>query len=225
MLGYLDTLEATGVTITLAGQVVNVDRARLGLHLRLGRLLDDFEEAPGSPEMAEAIRGYVVQAVGVSAFEALGLEVSQAHPVEILRAFALLREANSWQLALAFMKDAGPKKEPEPYDYPGRNWAWVVHKLASRYGWTRDYIFSLYPEEAAVYLQEILVSEQDEKEWQYSLSELAYVYDSVTKRSRFQPLARPSWMLNYELPKPVRVLKSYLPFGVVDLNNNPVTYH
>lgn len=222
---YLDTLSASRVTITLAGREISVERARLGLHLRLGRLLDDFEEAPGSPEMAGAIRGYVVQAVGVSAFEALGLEISQAHPVEVLRAFALLREANSWQLALAFMKDTGPKKEPEPYDYPGRNWAWVVHKLASRYGWTRDYIFSLYPEEAAVYLQEILVSEHFEAEERYRLSELAYAYDSTTKKSHYVPYQKPGWMYSQELPKPVRVLRAYLPFGVQTLAGEPIIYH
>lgn len=216
MKGYLDTLSSQAVTITLAGQEVTVPRARLGLHLQLGRLLDAFEEAPGSPEMAEAIKGY---------FEALGLEADQAHPVEVLRAFALLRGANSWQISLAFMKEQGPKKEPEPYDFEGRNWAWIVHKIASRYGWTRDYIFSLYPEEAAVYLQEILISEHFEAEERYRLSELAYAYDSTTKRSNYVPYQKPPWMYSTELPKPVRILKTMLPFGVKDLSGQEVVYH
>lgn len=216
MKGYLDTLEAQGVTVTLAEREVTVPRARLGLHLRLGQLSDDFEAAPGSPEMTEAIRGY---------FKALGLEVDQAHPVEILRAFARLREANGWQFVLAFMKAQGPKGESEPYDYEGRNWAWIVHKLASRYSWTRDHIFSLYPEEAAVYLQEILISEHLEAEERYRLSELAYQFDPTTKRSRYIPYSKPGWMYSQELPKPVRILRSMLPFGVKDLSGNEVTYH
>lgn len=216
MNGFFEAISEQQAIITLAGQEVTVPRARLGLHLRLGSLSDDFEEAPGSPEMAVAIQSY---------FEVLGLDISHLRPVEILRAFIELRAFNSWQMELAFMKDAGPKPGPEPYDYPGRNWAWVIHKLASRYGWTRDYIFSLYPEEAAAYLQEILVSEHFEAEERYRLSELAYTYDKNSKTRRYVPLSKPAWMVNQELPKPVRILKSMLPFGVKNLAGEEVVYH
>lgn len=216
MNGFFEALAEQAITITLAGRVSIAQRARLGLHLRLGRLSDAFEAAPGSPEMIEAIQGY---------FEAAGLEIKDAHPVEILRAFAQLRALNRWQWALAFMKETGGKGTPEPYDYDGRNWAWVVHKLASRYGWGRDEIFNLYPEEAAAYLQEILISETLEAEERYSLSELAYTFDKATGKSRYVPYRKPSWMYNQELPKPVRTLKAAMPYGVVDLAGNPVTYH
>jgi hypothetical protein len=216
MNGFFEALEAQSVTITLAGQEVTVSRARLGLHLRLGRLSDAFEAAPGSPEMTQAIQGY---------FEASGLDISQARPVEILRAFIALRALNRWQWLLAFMKDAGPKGEPEPYDYEGRNWAWIVHKLASRYGWTREETFNLWPEEAAAYLQEILISEHAESEERYRLSELAYQYDKVTKTSRYVPYQKPGWMVSTELPKPVRILRAMLPFGVKNLDGQEVTYH
>jgi hypothetical protein len=216
MNGYFDALSEQSVTITLNGRVIVAPRARLGLHLKLGRLSDAFEAAPGSPEMAEAIRGY---------FEALGLDISQAHPVEILRAFGELRAINSWQFILAFMKEQGPKSQPEPYDYEGRNWAWFVHKLASRYGWGREEIFDLYPEEAAAYLQEILISEHAEAEERYSLSELAYQYDSTTKKSHYVPYRKPPWMYSTELPKPVKTLRAMLPFGVKNLAGESVEYH
>lgn len=217
MNGFVDTLEATGVTIILAGREINVERARLGLHLRLGRLLDDFEEAPGSPEMAEAIQGY---------FEALGLEVDQAHPVEVLRAFALLREANSWQLALAFMRNPSPPDEPEIYDYPGRVWATIVAKLASSFGWSESEILNLYPEQAGVYYQEALLLEWQEREFLYNLSEKSHQYDSTTKKSHYVPFpGRPSWTVDTRLPKPVRVRVEMLPFGVVDLAGNEKNYH
>lgn len=214
--GYLETLTPQSVTVSLAGQLLTIERARLGLHLKLGRLSDEFDNAPGSPEMAEAIESY---------FEALGLDISEAKPAEILRAFAVLREANRWQFALAFMGETEAKGQPEPYDFEGRNWAWTVHKLASRYGWTRDYIFSLYPEEAAVYLQEILISETLEAEERYRLSELAYQYDSVTKKSHYVPYRKPAWMYSNELPQPVRILRSSVPFGVVDLEGKAKEYH
>lgn len=217
MNGFFEALEEQTVTITLAGQEVTIPRARLGLHLRLGRLSDAFEDAPGPAEMAEAIQGY---------FEALGLDIGKVRPVEILRAFIELRALNGWQMSLAFMKDMGaPAQTPEPYDYPDRNWAWIIHKLASRYGWTREEIFNLYPEEAAVYLQEILISEHFEEEARYRLSELAYSYDTSTGRSHYRPMDKPPWMYSQELPKPVKILKSMLPFGVVDLEGKEVAYH
>lgn len=223
---YLDTLSASRVTITLAGREISIERARLGLHLRLGRLLDDFEEAPGSPEMAEAIRGYVVQAVGVSAFEALGLEVDQAHPVEVLRAFAELRALNSWQMSLAFMQRSGPPSPPEIYDYPGRVWASIVAKIASCFGWTEEYIFSMFPEQVGIYYQEILLLEWREQEFLYNLSEKSTGYDSTSKKSYYIPFpGRPAWTVDNRLPKPVRVRVEMLPFGVVDLAGNEKNYH
>lgn len=217
MNGYFEAIAEQQTVITLAGQEVTVPRARLGLHLQLGRLANEFDNAPGSPEMAEAIRDY---------FGTLRLDIGGASAVETLTAYWVLRTANGWQWALAFMKETGkPKETPEPYDYPDRNWTWVVHKLASRYGWTRDYIFNLWPEEAAVYLQEIMISEHAESEERYRLSELAYKYDPSSKRSYYQPMAKPAWMLNYELPKPVRVLKAYLPFGVQTMDGQVKEYH
>jgi hypothetical protein len=217
MNGFFEAITPQSVVVTLAGQEVNVARARLGLHLRLGRLSDSFDNAPGSPEMGAAIRAY---------FDLLEVDISGASAVEILRAFSQLRELNAWQWALAFMKGTGkPKEAPEPYDYPGRNWAWVVHKMASRYSWTREEIFNLWPEEAAAYLQEILIAEHFEAEERYRLSELAYQYDSTSKTSRYIPYRKPSWMYSEKMPEPVRILKSMLPMGVLDLNNNPVTYH
>jgi hypothetical protein len=216
MNGFFEALESQSVVVVLAGCAVKIERARLGLHLLSGRLADRFDNAPGSVEMAQAIQGY---------FEALGLDVSRASPVEILRAFTLLRELNRWQWALAFMKGQPAKGETEPYDYEGRNWAWVIHKLASRYGWTRDHIFNLYPEEAAAYLQEILVSEHQESEERYRLSELAYQYDSNSKTSRYVPYQKPSWMVNNELPKPVKMLRSMLPYGVQNLAGEEIIYH
>jgi hypothetical protein len=216
MNGFFEAIRGQSTTLTLAGREVTIERARLGLHLELGQISDAFEAAPGSPEMTEAIQGY---------FEVLGVDISQAYPVEVLRAFGQLRALNAWQWQLAFMKDKGPKGAPEPYDYEGRNWAWVVHKLASRYGWSRDEVFNLYPEEAAAYLQEILISETLEAEERYSLSELAYQYDSVSKRSNYVPYRKPGWMYSTELPKPVRVHKAALPYGVVSATGERIEYH
>lgn len=205
--GYLDAISNQQITFSLNGREITLPRARLGLHLQLGRVLSDFEQAPGWLEIASAIRSY---------FGLLGVDVTGAQPVEVLAAFYQLKEFNTWQWALAFMREPGKGGEAEPYDYPERNWAWVVHKLASRYGWTRHYIMELWPEEAACYLQEILVSEANEAEERHSLSELAYRYDSASKTSKYIPLPKPEWMVSgSELPKPVKMLRSLLPYGSV----------
>lgn len=217
MNGFLEAIREQTAIVTLGGKAVTVTRARLGLHLELNRAADEFDNAPGSPEMAAAIRRY---------FGLLGIETEGVRPVEVLSAYLTLRELNAWKWVLAFMKDTGREPgQPETYDYPDRNWTWVVHKIASRYGWTRDYIFSLYPEEAAAYLQEILISEHFEAEERYRLSELAYRFDKVTRTSQYVPFAKPGWMVNNELPKPVRMLRAMLPFGVKSLSGEEIIYH
>ena len=205
--GYFDAISDQSITIRLAGCDVILPRARLGLHLQLSRLAQEFEQAPGWSEIAQAIQAY---------YDALGIDISGAHPVEILGSFLILKRANSWQWALAFMNEPKGEDKPAPYDYPDRNWAWVVHKLASRYSWTRLQIMELWPEEVACYLQEILVSEANEAEERHSLSELAYRYDTTSKTSIYQPLPRPGWMVgSTEMPKPVKILRSMLPYGPI----------
>lgn len=217
MNGYLDAIIEQSVSVQLAGQLVEIPRARLGMHIRLLQVVEAFEQAPGHSEIAESIRSY---------FGVLEVDISHAHPIEILAAFLTLKEFNGWQWSLAFMRESGkPQKDNIPYDYEGRNWAWIVHKLASRYGWTRDYVFSLYPEETACYLQEILLSEQVEAEERHSLSELAYQYDKVSQTSKYVPLPRPAWMLPEVDIKPVRMNRKMLPYGVLDLSGKVINYH
>lgn len=207
MNGYFGAISEQSVTIRLGGQNLTIPRANLGLHLRLARIVTDFEQAAGYAEIAQAIRRY---------FEVVGLDIDGAYPVEVLASFLILKQVNAWQFAFAFMQEPRAKDEAIlTYDYPERNWAWTVHKLASRYGWTRHYVMSLYPEEVASYLQEILVSEASEAEERHSLSELAYHYDKVSKTSRYVPLSRPAWMLPKVEIKPVRTLRSMLPFGPI----------
>lgn len=207
MNGYLDAVDpAQFIDVELGGVSRRVERARLGLHLRLARLAERFDRNPS----AGAVCDYLA---------ACGLEMGDG--VETLVAYAALRLLNDWQWVLPFMAHpADPTRQRPPYDYEDRVWAWNVHKLASRYGWTRDQIFDLWPEEAAVYLQEILVSEYDELETRRGLSELSYKYDRHSKTSRFIPTPRPGWMVTNEAPEMRRVRRSALPVGnVIDLDD------
>jgi hypothetical protein len=65
------------------------------------------------------------------------------------------------------------------------------------------------------YLQEIMVAEYNESDERRALSQMAYSYDKVSKKSRFHPLPRPSWMVSLVPAKPRRVHRDMLPMGVV----------
>lgn len=203
MNGYLDAVDPSqAIAVSLGGEQYHVERARLGLHLRLARLAGRFDEEPD----AGLIRVYL---------DACGLP-DVGSGVEQLTAYVALRLLNEWQWDLPWMLEPGnPEHKPPAYEYEDRTWAWWVHKLASRYGWTRSEIFELWPEEAAAYLQEIFVSEFNETDQARSLSELAYKYDKAAKTSRFMPTPRPGWMVGMEPPKRRKVRKDAIPVGVV----------
>jgi hypothetical protein len=71
-------------------------------------------------------------------------------------------------------------------------------------------------------LQELLTEEQLEKEWEHSLSEVAYQYDPASKTNSLVPLRRPSWMLRVVLSKASKEVPSELmPKGLIlSLSNN-----
>ena len=76
----------------------------------------------------------------------------------------------------------------ESWDYDNRTWHLYSHLLAKSYGWTLEYIAMLPVVETMAKIQEIVVDDQLEKEFQYGLSEMAYRYDKNSKTSKFVPL-------------------------------------
>ena len=102
------------------------------------------------------------------------------------------------------------------WDYPGRTWYFWLHIFAKEYGWKSEYIADLDVDDALGLMQEVIVDDQLNKEWDWMLSEIAYPYDSASKKSIFKPLERPIWMkqvyVEQELPK-VKILKAHLPVG------------
>jgi hypothetical protein len=109
------------------------------------------------------------------------------------------------------------KKESRKYgwDYPGRSPIHWTHLLASTYGWGVEYIRGLDLDVALGLIQEILVDAQLDREFQWSMSEIAYPYDSASKTSKYKPLPRPDYML--EKAKEIRMVmvrKDMLPVGI-----------
>jgi len=148
-------------------------------------------------------------------FALVGLETEGMTGAEQLLAYGLLHNLNSMQGSFAFQTQQGPEGKLPPYHYSGRYVAWWVHKMASYYGWARDDIFNLWPEEASAYLQEILIQEIEDFERQRSLSELSYSYDKVTQKSRFIPTPKPEWMVSGKESKTFRVRQDMMPVGAI----------
>lgn len=109
--------------------------------------------------------------------------------------------------------------EDVPWTYIGRTWYLWAHLLASSYSWKISEIEELEVEEAVPLIQEILADKQLTKEFQWSMSEIAYPYNSTTKKSVFSPLHRPEWMKpKVKQIKKIKVRKDFVPVGnVIDL--------
>lgn len=145
-------------------------------------------------------------------------EIQNLSWVECVNLFYAVHEANlppsNLPLVTAVPKEK--KSQKEDWDYPGRLWFYYAHMLARAYGWTLDYIANLSIEEGLSLVQELLTAEQLEKEFQWGMSEIAYPYNSKTKKSKFNPLTRPYWMLPVAKPiENIRIPKKLMPQGLI----------
>jgi hypothetical protein len=136
--------------------------------------------------------------------------------VECLKLFeeALTR---SPKIDVPIIKNAPREGKDVDWQYAGRNLYYYSHLLASSYGWSLEYVADLGVEEALSLIQEILTEEYLDREFTYSLSEVAYPYNSSTKKSVYKPMPKPYWMkpLVPTMPKRVRMRRDLLPQGLI----------
>lgn len=213
---FYEATEPRSTEITIAGEPHRIERARLGRFFRLGELYRKYQEAliEQNGRSIDHLFDYLVLASGIGrkAWE-------NSTPLEFASGFLRLVELNRAQLNLPLFSDSR-KREEKIYDYNGRFIATWVTRLARMYGWTAEYILDgLFPEEVMAYLQEAEIQEFNEREFAYSLSEMAYVYDKATKKSRYVPLKRPGWMFEKK-PKEAKgeepkIPSRFIPQGVV----------
>ena len=205
------------IEVTIAGLVQTIERVRLGSFLRLQRAAKRL-----SNSVAQADTGAIADAL----FEYLTVCISdldrgkfnEAPWYEVISAFQELREHNRIRGAEKFsmLTNAGVKNgKTVAWDHDERDVLIWIHTIANAYKWSKTEIEELWPEEAIGYIQEILVDSQFEKEFLYSLSELAYPINEATKKSTFRPMERPPWMVIGGGRKVDRVLKKMLPIGNV----------
>lgn len=195
---------------------VSFDRAKLKLWFELEELknkLADAAERGDSTLTGNLICSYLSAASDKekSIFES-------ASWFDVVAAFVDVREINTPKIKFPLFAAKKLEEEREiAWDYAGRSWIMWVHFLASSYGWSVEYISDLEIETGIGLIQEILVEEQLEREWQWSMSEIAYPYNVQTKKSSFVPLPRPIWMRQVDIKiKKIKMRKDMLPMGMIN---------
>ena len=137
--------------------------------------------------------------------------------VKIVRAFYTVLNKFSYKTNLALFEPTKENKvEDVAWNYAGRAWYLYAHLLASNYGWSLEYIGNLRLDDVLPAIQEILLEEQLEKEFQWTMSERSSYYDDKSKTSKANPLPRPDWMNRHIDPK--KELKTtQIPVGMLPL--------
>jgi hypothetical protein len=186
--------EAT-LAIALGGREWTVMRARLGGFIRLQRARESLNKATKSADnrmIGEAIYAFLkVQ------LPDLTLKEFYSSPwFDVYETYVKIEALNVLPNSMEFsiLRYGSGKGKPVPWNNSLRASLIWVHIIASAYGWSKNEIESLWPEEAVVFVQEILADQQQEKEFLHQLSEVAYEYNKQTKKSHYRPLRRPAWM-------------------------------
>jgi hypothetical protein len=158
-------------------------------------------------EVSAAVRNYISAASSV--------EYKDTVWYETLQNFENALSANLPTHFFPLLKSK-EKGKVMPWEYEGRTWYYWLHLFSKEYGWTEAQIAKLDIDTAIGLLQEIVISEQVEHEWQWSMTEIAYPYNKNTKKSEFQELPRPDWMKKIvPAPKKVMMRIEDLPKGLI----------
>lgn len=203
---------------------VEYEKLRLGKHFQLEQLGEELTKAKKITELKRVIVAIHEIQTGVALR-------GDERALDILNDIFTILQGNQFSPLPVFLKappkpkeeipGVGPKGKKKRWDYDGRYLAEWVNNFAKQYGWSIDEILELDVDIAAHLMQEILVDVQEEREWTYGLTELAYKYDKGSGKSTFVPLNRPYWMddaVDKKIEK-TKLLKSMLPYGVVGFGN------
>ena len=185
-------------------------RAWLALEIFYSNIIE-AAEVGNRDGLVSSLYSYVSTAFSIS------VEELQLLPwYEITRSFKEIYQINIPSINFPMLHKRIKKETNEEigWEYSGRTWYIWLHLLAKEYGWSINYIEYLDIDDGIALLEEIMVNDQLNKEWEWSRSELAYSYNQNTKTSKFIPLERPEWMR--PIPKPAkstRIRESDIPVG------------
>ena len=126
------------------------------------------------------------------------------------------------------IKKDGVLEKSYAWDYPERTWYVFLNQFSRNYSWTIEYIENLDVDDAIALLQEMNITEQLEREFYYSLSEIAYPYNEARKVGVFKPMERPEWMREFVKvlePRKTKIRKSFMPVGLIIGSKQNDTQH
>lgn len=192
-----------------------IKRAKLKVWLQLDEINFNLHELESRDKLADLIYLYLSIATGIS------IEEWEKEPWYVsIEAYTKIVQVNLISKKLPILSSTDDKAKA-PWEYDGRTWYVWLHRLAKAYNWTTEYIAELDIDDALALLQEIIIDEQLQKEWEWGMSEIAYPYNQQTKKSEYKPLNRPSWMEEKkEPPKKTKIPISMLPIGNIIRYNN-----
>jgi len=204
------------ISVNLGGAEYTVPRARLGTYLTLETLqaeLMDGAEREDSGAMSDSLFRYISAAIP----DGLDPGVFAKSPwYEILNVFISIASMNLIDGEFAILKWGRKDQLPVPWNHPERLRISWVHILAKAYNWPKNEIEELWTEEAIGFIQEIEADEQTQREFEHSLSTVAYPYNEGTKKSKYAPLQRPLWMVKREVEEVETTLdRRLLPIGII----------
>jgi hypothetical protein len=205
------------VQASIGGQQYVVKRARLKCWLELEDIKRDMKSAVERKDMVsltECFYRYLS-----TAFTFSREDFDKAYWREVALTYASIELMNVPRKRFPIQKSR-QKDTNNAWEYDGRSWYLWLHTFSKVYGWSLEEISNLDIETGIGLMEEILVNEQLEKEFQWSMTELAYPYNQNTKKSEFHPMKRPDWMegLREVKIKKVFIKQSMLPVGNV-INN------
>lgn len=202
------------IAISLGGREYLSTRARLGTFVYLQQARKDMRAAAARGEngtLTDALFVWMQTAIGVER-----AEFERASWLEIGVAYGRLDALNLIEEELPILRSTGGKVPR--WDYPRREIIAWVDMIAHAYGWSKDEIVNLYPEEAVAIWQEIAAREYYERRFDHALSQVAYETDR-SGRVTYRPLDMPFWMATGDSHK-VKIPKTALPIGNIIFPRN-----
>jgi hypothetical protein len=192
------------VDLQVGQKTLQVCRPHLKKWLQLEQIRSE------NTDRIEGIYTYLSVFLGIKDSEIDGLPW-----METLTLYQKSIEINKPELKLPYLKHPDRKLNDDPWNYPQRLWYSFAHLLASAYRWSIDQIAEMDVDDALAMVQEILIDTTLKREWEYSLTTLAYYPDHQGGTSRFHPLPRPAWMMVEQKVRKIRIPKDALPVGNV----------
>lgn len=170
---------------------------------------------------ADNVCKYVSVALSVSVEELQDLPW-----IEVATAFFTAVQINNSIEKLPIHTAAISNQKTPPYDYPGRTFYALAHSIAKSYGWTIEYIAEMEVDDVFKFIQEIQIDEQQEREWDWDLSDRAFSYEETSKKYKYNPLPKPNWMESNidvsHFAKPGDIPETFKPVGnVIRLDGKP----